>query len=286
MVSPRPPLQFVRRQQQHRPHLPFEGSAVECFLRGLQERVAVHRGPSAATHDHDVPRGAFGALDGPQSVFVAKLRDLAEHDGCIGRVLGVGRIEEEARRQELRGKLLAEAEHSARHNATVAMRWADLFSIEVPQELYEQIEKQREACTRITDSKDRLIKEINNELKAKDDEYVKALKKQAEDIDQLLKFMGHQFRELQVAFAEELEEIEPTDQEVLPTGQLLPSLACLLLRSLRVFCFLFWRGKVGHLALSCAIAHTHAHQSARTPRRLLYILTIKRNIQKSQSSTT
>mmetsp|Transcript_4676 Transcript_4676/g.15483 ORF Transcript_4676/g.15483 Transcript_4676/m.15483 type:complete len:645 (+) Transcript_4676:346-2280(+) len=118
------------------------------------------------------------------------------------------RIEEEARRQELRGKLLAEAEHSARHNATVAMRWADLFSIEVPQELYEQIEKQREACTRITDSKDRLIKEINNELKAKDDEYVKALKKQAEDIDQLLKFMGHQFRELQVAFAEELEEIE------------------------------------------------------------------------------
>ena len=35
--------------------------------------------------------------------------------------------------QELRAKLLAEAEHSARNNASVAMRWADLFSIEVPQ---------------------------------------------------------------------------------------------------------------------------------------------------------
>ena len=47
------------------------------------------------------------------------------------------RIDEEARRQELRGKLLTEAEHSARRNATVAMRWADLFSVEVPQDLYE-----------------------------------------------------------------------------------------------------------------------------------------------------
>lgn len=35
--------------------------------------------------------------------------------------------------QELRVKLLAEAEQSARQNAAVAMRWADLFSIEVPQ---------------------------------------------------------------------------------------------------------------------------------------------------------
>ena len=35
--------------------------------------------------------------------------------------------------QDLRAKLLAEAEQSARNNASVAMRWADLFSIEVPQ---------------------------------------------------------------------------------------------------------------------------------------------------------
>ena len=41
------------------------------------------------------------------------------------------RIAEEQRRQELRSKLLAEAESSARQNAAVAMRWADLFSIEV-----------------------------------------------------------------------------------------------------------------------------------------------------------
>ena len=63
------------------------------------------------------------------------------------------RMEEEARRQELRGKLLAEAEHSARRNATVAMRWADLFGIEVPQELHAEIEQQRVACDKIIGSK-------------------------------------------------------------------------------------------------------------------------------------
>ena len=73
--SPRPPPQFVIRQQQHRPHLPSEGSAVECFLRGLQEVVAVHRGPSAAAHDHDVPRGACGALDGPCLLYTSDAAD-------------------------------------------------------------------------------------------------------------------------------------------------------------------------------------------------------------------
>jgi dynein regulatory complex protein 1 len=43
------------------------------------------------------------------------------------------RIADEQRRQELRSKLLSEAESSARQNAAVAMRWADLFSIEVSQ---------------------------------------------------------------------------------------------------------------------------------------------------------
>ena len=36
------------------------------------------------------------------------------------------------RHQELGGKLLQEAETSARQNAAVAMRWADLFTQDVP----------------------------------------------------------------------------------------------------------------------------------------------------------
>jgi dynein regulatory complex protein 1 len=49
---------------------------------------------------------------------------------------------------------------------------------------------------------------MKNELKAKDDEYVKTLKRQAEDIETILGAMGSQFRELQSALLEELDEIE------------------------------------------------------------------------------
>ncbi len=118
------------------------------------------------------------------------------------------RVEEEETRQELRGKLLAEAEQSAQRNAGVAIRWADLFQYDVPQELDGEIQKQREACDKIIESKDQLILELRGQLKLKDDEYVKALKRQAEDVELLLGKLGQQFSMMQGAYAEELESIE------------------------------------------------------------------------------
>ena len=118
------------------------------------------------------------------------------------------RINEEVNRQGRRQKLLYEAESSARQNAAVAMKWSALFDKEIPQELLHEIELQKDTCERIIQSKDRLIKEFKSELKAKDDEYVKSLKKQAEDIDLLLERMGKQFMALRKAFEDELEEVE------------------------------------------------------------------------------
>lgn len=46
------------------------------------------------------------------------------------------------------------------------------------------------------------------ELKKKDDEFVRTLKKQAEDIDTLLQYMSRQFVEMQNAYKDELDEIE------------------------------------------------------------------------------
>ena len=118
------------------------------------------------------------------------------------------RTEEELKRQDLRARLLAEAEYSARRNAAVAMRWADLFATELPQVLDGQIAAQRANCEKIIASKEKLIADIKTELKAKDDEYDKALKTQAKDIDTLISAMGKQFRELQGVFAAELGDIE------------------------------------------------------------------------------
>jgi hypothetical protein len=46
------------------------------------------------------------------------------------------------------------------------------------QDLYAEIEAQRQACERIISSKDSLISEVRGELKKKDDEFVKTLKRQ------------------------------------------------------------------------------------------------------------
>ncbi len=62
--------------------------------------------------------------------------------------------------QELRSRLLAEAEQSASANAAVAARWPALFHTDVPQELFAALEEQRAACEAIIGSKDALIADI------------------------------------------------------------------------------------------------------------------------------
>mmetsp|Transcript_26085 Transcript_26085/g.52305 ORF Transcript_26085/g.52305 Transcript_26085/m.52305 type:complete len:654 (-) Transcript_26085:253-2214(-) len=144
---------------------------------------------------------------------IDKLKTNGANEVTKVRILGDSRenerrINEEVNRQGRRQKLLYEAESSARQNAAVAMKWSALFDKEIPQELLAEIELQRDSCERIIQSKDRLIKEFKAELKAKDDEYVKSLKKQSDDIELLLERMTRQFASLRKTFEDELEEIE------------------------------------------------------------------------------
>ncbi|KAG2426185.1 hypothetical protein HXX76_013166 [Chlamydomonas incerta] len=182
----------------------------------IQERLAAlregdHGGGKEGEKKEEIGKGKQQIIESKRRLMRVKYR--TDQDVTSVRVAGDDRenqhrIQEEQTRQDLRAKLLAEAEQSARQNAAVAMRWADLFSIEVPQDLYNEIESQRQACERIIASKDKLIGEIKGELKKKDDEFVKTLKRQAEDIDTLLQYMSRQFVEVQNAYKEELDEIE------------------------------------------------------------------------------
>lgn len=50
-------------------------------------------------------------------------------------------------------------------------------------------------------TQDALVNDFQVQLKVKDEEYVKALKQQAEDVDELLERMRTEFKELQVGCA-------------------------------------------------------------------------------------
>jgi dynein regulatory complex protein 1 len=118
------------------------------------------------------------------------------------------RISEEDKRQDRLRRLQEEAIESGKRNAAVEMRWQELMGYNMPQELLRELNMQRAGCEAIISSKDSLISEFRLELKGKDEEYVKSLKQQGEDITQLISRMRKQYQDLQTEYASELGQIE------------------------------------------------------------------------------
>jgi len=118
------------------------------------------------------------------------------------------RIIEENNRLDRYEALQIEAVTSGRKNAAIEMKWADLLNMDIPQELNEQLQFQKDACQQIIESKDRRIRDFQTELKNKDEEYIKVLKQQSTDITSLIKKMRMQYGTMRRHYEEQLEEIE------------------------------------------------------------------------------
>jgi dynein regulatory complex protein 1 len=118
------------------------------------------------------------------------------------------RIDEENTRKDRLSKLQGEAFGSAKANAAIEMRWAELLEKEIPQELHAEMQMQMQACTEVIKSKDELIADFQRQLRAKDEEYVRALRQQSEEVSSLLVRIRSEFSELQEAYDKELETIE------------------------------------------------------------------------------
>ena len=118
------------------------------------------------------------------------------------------RIDEEDLRKDRLRKLQHEAVGSAKANAAIEMKWAELMERDIPQELHHDIQSQMSSCSNALRGKDELIGEFQRQLRAKDEEYVRTLRKQAEDIEELLVRIRREFNELQVEYDKEIDAIE------------------------------------------------------------------------------
>lgn len=98
----------------------------------------------------------------------------------------------------------------AKSNAAIEMKWAELLEKDIPQELFTEIQTQMAACTNIIKSKDALINDFMLQLRKKDEEYVRALRQQAEDIDELLTKIRTEYKKIQSEYDKELDSIEDT----------------------------------------------------------------------------
>lgn len=118
------------------------------------------------------------------------------------------RIREELRKNERTKKIADEIYSNETRNIGVIFNWQQIDKIENTEELAGEVKKQNEECKKILDSKDNLIKELNEELVQKDEEYKESLKRMGEDTDKMIAEMRNQFKEMRDLYAKELKEIE------------------------------------------------------------------------------
>jgi len=126
---------------------------------------------------------------------------------CDAREAGRRVEEDEAKRLRIE-KLEGEVKAAAEKFEEITKKWDTSLSREIPQDLNNMLTEQKGSCDAVVAEKDKLIGDLQMELKSKDDQYVKDLRKQAEDIDLMLERMEEQMKSLRRAYREELDTIE------------------------------------------------------------------------------
>uniref|UniRef100_A0A673JWM0 Dynein regulatory complex protein 1 n=1 Tax=Sinocyclocheilus rhinocerous TaxID=307959 RepID=A0A673JWM0_9TELE len=112
-----------------------------------------------------------------------------------------------------RENLENEAKSSQEKFGEITRKWTDAKMKQTPLDLRDALNSQQQLCEQILADKNKLISELQRELKASDDHYVKDLKKQAKDIDLLIDRMEEQISSLKKSYREDLQQIENSFDE-------------------------------------------------------------------------
>ncbi|OXB60660.1 hypothetical protein ASZ78_001449 [Callipepla squamata] len=105
-------------------------------------------------------------------------------------------------------RLENEARSSASKFEEITSKWALAKEMTVPQELWQLLNQQQQQCTQLLEAKNKLIGELQQELKNKDEQYVQTIKRQSDDINLLLERMEEQIRMMLKTYRHEVRQIE------------------------------------------------------------------------------
>ncbi|XP_073708859.1 dynein regulatory complex protein 1 [Garra rufa] len=112
-----------------------------------------------------------------------------------------------------REKLENEAKSSQEKFEEITHKWTDAKIKQTPLDLRDALNSQQQLCEQILADKNKLISELQQEIKTSDDRYVKDLKRQAKDIDLLIERMEEQISSLKKSYREDLQQIENSFDE-------------------------------------------------------------------------
>ncbi|XP_009990503.1 PREDICTED: dynein regulatory complex protein 1, partial [Tauraco erythrolophus] len=105
-------------------------------------------------------------------------------------------------------KLEKEAKSSTYKFEEITSKWALAKEMTIPQELWQVLTQQQQQCTLLLKEKNKLIGDLQQELRNKDEQYVQAIKKQSDDIHLLLERMEEQIRLMLKTYRHEVLQIE------------------------------------------------------------------------------
>jgi dynein regulatory complex protein 1 len=92
------------------------------------------------------------------------------------------KLREEERRNRRLKEIQDESFQCSRNMAAIEMKWSEMREIEECEELKKEIEEQGKLFQEVRDGKNNLTNKFQEELKKKEDEYSKMLRRQARDI--------------------------------------------------------------------------------------------------------
>uniref|UniRef100_A0A8D0CIZ9 Dynein regulatory complex protein 1 n=1 Tax=Scleropages formosus TaxID=113540 RepID=A0A8D0CIZ9_SCLFO len=115
--------------------------------------------------------------------------------------------QKEATRHRLE-KLEIQANGSLEKFEEISKGWDTAMQKNFTRELQEALDSQQQLCTLLLEDKDKLINDLQQELKTNYDQYKKDLKKQAQDVELLVEKMDEQIKNLSKSYRKELDLIE------------------------------------------------------------------------------
>ncbi|NXY50395.1 DRC1 protein, partial [Ceuthmochares aereus] len=105
-------------------------------------------------------------------------------------------------------KLENEAKSSTNKMEEIISKWVLAKEMRILQELWQLLSQQQQQCTLLLEAKNKLISDLQQDLKTRDEQYEQAIQKQSDDIYLLLERMEEQIRHMLKSYRHELLQIE------------------------------------------------------------------------------
>ncbi|KAM5165567.1 dynein regulatory complex protein 1 [Mantella aurantiaca] len=182
-----------------------------------KRREALGEDPASILDQNEEPRKSYKQIEDSRQRLGKLVSDGTQLVTNIQIAADARETQRRATEEELKRlrveKIDNEAKSSYEKFQAITKKWLLGQEKQIPQDLWALLNSQQQQCAQLIEDKNKLIGELQQELKRKDDQYVKDLKKEAEDIDLLIERMEDQVKSLIKTYREELLHIEKSFEQ-------------------------------------------------------------------------